>query len=290
MIYIFLLHISQLQRKRYLVSSAYKLFILIVLFSSQLLSIAAFNLVNCVWVGSKEYLRVDAKVECYQTWQWMVYSYILFFNIPFCLILFLGSGMLRLGLNSERTFLLGLLFPGPFLIYISFILYKKRKCIASGFCHTRTTDAILSEVWYGYKPFFSYHYLSWGGIIHLRRLALVIFSTLISSPHIKILCLTGVIIIALVIHVKFHPYSDHTANACAIICLYATMFCGILNIGWATLLYSGIWFDYGIGREIAQGLATVEMCLIEMVPLGIISYCCLQILWDTTCRQCMSRF
>ncbi len=70
---------------------------------------------------------------------------------------------------------------------------------------------------------------------------------------------------------------------------HCTLFGGMLNFGWATFLYSGSGFDYGIAWEIAQLLATLEMCLIDMVPLGLISFCCLKTLWDRTCRQSLNR-
>ena len=57
------------------------------------------------------------------------------------------------------------------------------------------------------------------------------------------------------------------------------MIVGMINFGWATVLYSGGEFDYGIAREIAQIFATLEMALIEMVPLGVIAYCFTRILW-----------
>ena len=277
---ILILRISKLklQTRRYLRSSAYRLFLLVVLFSHQQLSILAFNLINCVWLGSGEYLKIDTTIECYQIWQWIVYIYILFLNIPFSLMLFLGPGILSLGLISEKTFLLGLLFPGPILIYISVILYKNKNHIAHSFCNTLTTDAILGEIWYGYQPFFSYRYLCWGGIIYLRRLVLVIISTFIASPDIKVTCMILVLTIAIIVHVKFHPYSDRTANACANLSLSAMLIVAIINFSWATLLYAGSGFDYGVAQHIGQGMATLEMGLVEMVPVGIILFCCTQFL------------
>ena len=57
------------------------------------------------------------------------------------------------------------------------------------------------------------------------------------------------------------------------------MIVGIFNFGWATLLYSGSGFEYGIAREIAELFVTIEMCLIEMVPLGVLLVCCVRSLW-----------
>ncbi len=281
-VFVFLIKISRLesQKTNRLMSSAYKVFLLIVLLSSQQLSTSSLNLINCVSLGSSgKYLRVDTTVECYQRWQWITYAYASFFIFPFWLTLFVGPGVLRFGLISLRTFLIGLLFPGPFLIYISVILYKNRKRVISGFSHNIMTDAILDEVWYSYKPLFGYRFLCWGGLVELRRLALVVLATLIPQPFVKVLCMILVTSVAFFAHLKFHPYLDRTANACANVSLCATMIVGILNFGWATLLYSGSGLNYGIAQEIAQSLATVEMCLIQIVPLGVILFCCVQSLW-----------
>ena len=272
------------QIKSRLMSSAYTIFLLIVLFSSQQLSTSALNLVNCVDLGSGEYLKIDTTVKCYEWWQWITFAYILLFIFPLWLALFIGSGLLRAGIISVRTFLLGMLFPGPFLLYTMVVIYKERRNETKATCQTITADAILGEVWYSYKPFFSYRYLCWGGLVELRRLTLVIFATLIPKPFAKITCMTLIVIISLCIHIRFHPYSDRTANASANVSLLATVLVGMLNFGWASLLYTGSGFDYGFAHTIGQGFATLEAALAEMVPLGIFLFCCGLTLWVNLSR------
>ena len=241
---------------------------------------SSLNLVNCVSLGSNEYLKIDTTVKCYQIWQWAVYAYIILFIVPFWMTLLLGPGVLRFGLISIESFILGILFPAPFLVYICTVLYKERKYKCTHLCHTITTDGILDEVWYSYKPFSSYHYLCWGGLVELRRLTLVIFATLISEPVAKVTLMTLVIYLAFLAHLKFHPYLDNTANACANISLCATLIVGMINFGWATLLYIGSGFQYGNAWEKAQSIATIEMGLVEMVPVGVVLFCCGKILWS----------
>ena len=71
-----------------LMSSLYTVLLLIVLFSSQLLSTLALNFINCEWLGSGKYLYIDTTVECYQPWQFFVYCYIGIFII--CIVLYLA--------------------------------------------------------------------------------------------------------------------------------------------------------------------------------------------------------
>ncbi len=275
---------KQIQNR--LLSSAHTVLLEIVLFSSQQLSTSALSLVKCVWLGSGDYLRIDSTVECYQFWQWFVFGFILLFIFPFWLTLFIGPGLLRFGVITLTTFELGLLFPGPFLFFSLWLLYRHRNRYIQASCPNMTTSAVLKEVWYNFKPFFSNSYLCWGGIIELRRLALVICATLIATPFARITCMIAVIIIAFAIHFKFHPYEDHTANACANISLFATLVVGMLNFGWASFLYSGSNFDYGNARNIGQGLITLEMVLVQVIPIGIILFCAGQFLFVNLANTC----
>ncbi len=267
------------QIKSRLMSSAYHVFLLILLFSSQTLSTSALNLVTCVDLATGSFLRIDTTVECYDIRQWVTFAYILLFIFPLWLALLIGSGLLRTGVISVRTFLIGMFFPGPFVLYSAVVIYRERKKEAKAHCLNITADAILRELYYSYKPFFSYRYLCWGGVVELRRLALVIFASLIPAPIARVMCMTLVVIIAFGVHAKFHPYSDGTANASANLSLAATVIVGMINFGWATLLYAGSGFEYGIAWTIGKGLATLETALAELVPLGIIVFCCLQTIW-----------
>ncbi len=149
------------QIKIHLMSSGYQVFILMAILNSQQLSLSAFNLVNCIWLGSGEYLRIDTTVKCYQIWQWISFAYILLFILPFWLALFLGPGLLKSGKISVRMFIFGVLFPGPFIIYVLAMLYKQKKISDKAFCHSNTAIIILNDVWYSYKPFHSLSFLCW---------------------------------------------------------------------------------------------------------------------------------
>ncbi len=277
---VLILNLTNLRKQLYnrLIATASTVFLLIIMFSSQKLSTSALTLVKCEWLGSGNYLLIDSTVKCYTVWQWAVFLYLTVFILPFWASLFLAPGLLQHRCISNRSFLLGLLFPGPFVVYSITLLYKKKGQPVRASCHNLTTTAALNEVWYSFKPFFGYDYLCWGGLVELRRLALVICATLIATPILRIIPMILVTIIAYSIHFKYHPYLDRTANACANVSLFATLLVGILNFGWATLLYSGSGFEYGDALKIGENLVAVEQLLTQGVVVGIISICMIQFL------------
>ena len=254
-------------------SSAYTVFLLIVLFSSQRLSTYALTLINCKWLGIGNYLYIDTTVRCYQPWQIFDYCYIGLFILPFWLTVFLGPGLLAHGKITVRAFLFGLLFPTPFVLYSILLIWKERKKDVHVSCNDITTSAVLNEVWDSFNPFPSSQYLCWGGIVEIRRLSLVFCATLIASSIVSTLCMITVVLLAFAIHVRFHPYADWVANSCANISLGAQVLVGIINFGWAIFQYSGSNFDYGDLEIIGQNLITLENVLIQLFPLGAIVFC-----------------
>ncbi len=273
--YIIIIRVARLRPKlqNRLMTSAYTVFLLTFLFSSQRLSSYALNFISCEDLGSSRYLFIDTTVECYQPWQLLAYCYIGLFILPFWLVLLLGPGLLHYGVITVRSFLLGLMFPGPFVVYWIWLVLKAKKKPLTQSCHRMTTTAVLDEVWSSFTLFPSSNYFCWGGIVELRRLALVFSATLISSNIDRLICMTVVVLSALVIHVRFHPYHDRVANACANLSLCAVIMVGILNFGWATFLYSESSFDIGDASKIGETLITFENILIEIFPLSVVVFC-----------------
>ncbi len=270
-----LIRVGQVIRDR-IMSTALTTFLLIVLFSSQQLSTTAFSLVKCIWLGEGSYLFIDATVKCYQAWQIGVFVYLTIFVIPFWLSIFVGPGLLRHELIGLNTFLAGLLFPAPFLIYSFYLIRKHSRENAPSLCPNKTSSALLKEVWYSFKPFFNFHYFSWGGIVELRRLCLVICATLIATPIARITLMLGVILAAFMIHMKFNPYMDRTANFLCNISLLATVMVGIINFGWATIVYTESGFQSGDASVIGLGFVVMETALVQWLPVVMVIFCCLQ--------------
>ena len=259
--------------KHRLMSSAYTVFLLIVIFSSQRLTSYALSFIKCEWLGTGDYLYIDTTVKCYQPWQACVFCYIGLFIFPLWLTLFLGPGLLATGRITVKIFLLGLMFPGPFVMYCLWVHYKERKTPVPLTCPNLTTTAVLHEVYYSFAPFPSESYLCWGGIVEFRRLALVFLAILITDRIIRLMCMIVVVVLAFAVHVKFHPYADQIANTCANLSLFATIMVGIINFGWATIRYVESNLDQGDAIIIGRHLFTFETALIQLFPVGIVLFC-----------------
>ncbi len=256
-----------------LMSSAYTVFLLVVLFSSQLMSSYSLNFISCERFGSEDYLIIDTTVKCYQIWQFFVFCYIGLFILPFWVTLFLGPGLLASGMISIRVFLLGLLFPAPFVVYSICLVWKERKNEISPSCHDLTTAVVLNEVWDSFTPFPSSSYLCWGGIVEIRRLIIVFCASLIDSSVSRLLCIITIVTLSLVTHIRFRPYADSVANACANISLGVQVMVGIVNFSWATFQYTGSDFSYGDANIIGKNLVTFETVLIQVFPIGAVVFC-----------------
>ncbi len=256
-----------------LMSSACRVFLLVFLFSSQRLCAYALNFISCEDLGPARYLYIDTTIKCYQSWQILVFGYICLFILPFWLVLFLGPGLLEYGKITVRSFLLGLMFPGPFVVYYIWLIFTDRKQPLHQSCHQQTSIAVLNEVSSSFNPFPFSNYFCWGGLVEIRRLALVTCATLISLHIHRLICMIIVILLALIVHVRFHPYSDRIANACANLSLFALVLVGIVNICLSAVDFSGGDFEYGDAPEIIQILVTLEDILIDVFPVSVVVFC-----------------
>ncbi len=259
--------------KNRLMSSACRVFLLTFLFSSQRLCSYALNFISCEDLGPARHLFIDTTIECYQLWQIFVFCYICLFIIPFWLVLFLGPGLLEYGMVTVRIFLLGLMFPGPFVIYYIWLIYKGVRTPLIQSCHQQTSTAVINEVWSSFNPFPSSRFLCWGGVVELRRLALVFCATLISLHLDRLICMIVVVLLSFAVHVRYHPYSDHIANTCANISLCAMIMVGVVNIYSAAVDSSGGSFSYGDAEEIGKILVTFENILVDVFPASVVVFC-----------------
>ncbi len=259
--------------KSRLMSSACRVFLLTFLFSSQRLSSYALNFIVCEDLGPARYLFLDTTIECYQSRQILVFWYIGLFILPFWLVLFLGPGLLEYGKINVRSFILGLMFPGPFVIYYIWLVVKAKRRDPLQTCHQLTKTAVVNEVWSSFAPFPSSNYLCWGGIVELRRLALVFCATLISLHMYRLICMIVVVILAFAVHVRYHPYSDRIANTCANMSLCAMILVGMVNVWPAASDDTGGSFSYGDADEIGKVLVTVENILVDLWPASVVVFC-----------------
>ncbi len=92
-------------------------FLIVAMLSYQNVTKAALQMVKCVDVYDTV-LLIDSNVKCYEWWQYLIWLYIALCSIPFPIYLIFGPHSLKSGLISLREFLMGLVFPGPILIWL----------------------------------------------------------------------------------------------------------------------------------------------------------------------------
>ena len=109
----------------------------------------SFTLLSCVPVGSVKRLFIEGDIVCYQWWQYLITTFIIFFVVPFIFALAWASVKLHGDAISVKQFLLAMVFPLPQLF-----------CLCSGsippFC-SQTLPFFQSKqsgdhfcVWFGF--------------------------------------------------------------------------------------------------------------------------------------------
>ena len=121
-----------------------KAFLLGVLFSYQNLVMGAFTLVRCVDVANITVLHIQGDIQCYNWWQYIVMCCIIFFVIPFFLIVSFFPYYIKDKLMSVKTFIVSCLIPGPFIMYHVIINIGKK--INSLYTRKLLTETIPIEI------------------------------------------------------------------------------------------------------------------------------------------------
>lgn len=106
-------------KKRNLVSG----FITMQLLIFQKLSALGVQYVNCYEINRTSYLHMDATYKCNQEGHMVVFLgwlFLVFCVMSFCIFIAVGCSFLKNGVISLGTFLWGMAFPGPVLIYSVF--------------------------------------------------------------------------------------------------------------------------------------------------------------------------
>jgi hypothetical protein len=82
------------------------------------------SLLQCVPVDDTHVLFLDGNIRCYQTFQYVLISYIISSTLPFCLVPVLGSYLLKLDRIGVEQFCAACIFPLPFFCFWMYLLLK----------------------------------------------------------------------------------------------------------------------------------------------------------------------
>ncbi len=195
---------------------------------------ATFLLLTCVEIGEHFYWKYDANIECFSSWQHGVIAYATVYTVPFSLGTMVGIRLLQKRLIGHRQFMLGCLFPLPFLLFwaIFYGVIKKATSnvkITLGIFAKSSKNLFLNpdpvstiekheniddkskrilETFQG--PYRNEH-TSWEGIIELRKL---LFNTyyLIENNIYRLVCCTITAVVILMHHNFARPFHNKNSN------------------------------------------------------------------------------
>lgn len=208
-------------------------FVLALLFTYQKLAATTFTLLKCVPIGNESVLFIEGKIQCYQVWQYGVMAYTATCLTPFCLVLWLGPGLLRDGLISLPQFFCATMFPLPFLTYwVGLRLWLKGQRPSNPPELSQEAQGVLGIL---QGPFKNTESKLWGstcgqGLLIARRLVLVILHTFVNDPLIRMLCMMLVCFIVLLHHVHVLPFKDIRGNIAGTASASALLIVGGINL------------------------------------------------------------
>ncbi len=168
-------------------------FVLCLLFTYQKLATTSFTLLNCVPVGDESVLFVEGTTTCYEVWQYGIMAYTGSCIVPFFMALLIGPGLLKDGLIKLPQFFLGCICPLPFLIYWLGLRLKQRG-IRPNTDSVELSSEATAVIAILQGPFKETETFLLGptcgqGILIGRRLVLVIITTFVTDPLIRMLLL-----------------------------------------------------------------------------------------------------
>ena len=237
------------------------------------------RLLRCVPYKNKtKLLFIDGTMHCYQIFQYVLLGYGLISVLPFCMVPFLGSYVLKLGLISVTQFFLGCLLPLPFCCYWLLLLLRNRADVNE--YHMPHESAIhrnrLAILHVLSGPFrkheavacFPHSRLAWESVLILRRLVLILIFAFVYDRRWRTLSALIACVLILVIHLHVRPFRKRWENFLETASLTTLVaFCGFTLV---KALYRGE--DYSslyTNSTFMYSLNIIESTLI-IAPLAVI--------------------
>ena len=192
----------------------------IVKYSYSGLAGATFLLLTCVQIGDNLYWKYDANIECFSTWQHAVIIFATVYTVPFSLSTIVGVKLLQRQLIGYRQFMLGCLFPLPFLLFWILIYGIRRRPISTIELNLKGVKPNSSQhkieesskrILESFQGPYTNGYSSWEGVIELRKL---LFNTyyLIENNIYRLGCCTITAVIILMHHNFARPFNNKNSN------------------------------------------------------------------------------
>ena len=214
------------------------------------LATVSISLIRCVFVAGKNRWLYDGNITCYQWWQYLSFTFIAVFVIPFIFVLALVSFKLYHDQITVGQFILAILFPLPFLM-----LWLLRLACLSAVAHVeenQNVNALKKMLLAPYRQPNGARQvgaLYWQSVLIARRFILVLIFCIITEPSIRLFSLTLACVFVFGCHLKVKPFENSLANNVESLSLLALVILGLIN------LFKSVFF--GSERNIKGSLVTV---------------------------------
>jgi hypothetical protein len=236
------------------------------------------TLLHCVPYKNTHILFIDGTMKCYQSFQYALLGYTIISVLPFCMVPFLGSYVLNLGLISVTQFCLGCLLPFPFCCYWLRLLMRNRAAVNRQYNLGQNTISknrlailhVLSGPFRSHKAVacFPRSRLAWEGVLILRRLVLILIFAFIHDGRWRTLAALVACVLILVTHLCVKPFRKRWENYLETASLTTlVIFCGFTLV---KVLYRGE--DYSslhTNSTFMHSVNTIESAL-KILPLAVI--------------------
>ncbi len=257
-----------------------------VLFSFQSVVSTMLKLIQCISLGGKNVLLIDANNECFTAWQIGICVYLATCFIPFTLYMTLCPVMLRSNRISSGEFLIGCLVPIP--VALVALLRKNRK-ESETTQSSRTLYNLLQGPYKDleYRPFGCKRplYICWGGLYLVRRLLLVLLQLFVQNVLVRLTVMTFLSLASLFHHMMVWPCKEHKANVSSFISALALVVICFTNAIKAAFEVAE-YIPNGLNADIMRAVHLVEDLLILWIPVAGIILILLVLLQRIVSRVC----
>ena len=248
----------------------------------------AMRLLDCVQIQHVPRWYYNAEITCLQWWQKASIAAILLYLFPFIFTLLLGSLRLHRQQMSGKLFLLGCVFPLPFLLYASAVYLKATvarpptsqamtsmsssddveedkkpsprdieesvlEVLSRPFCNQNQTDQAPSKVY-------------WESILIGRRFILILIASFVAHAFLRSVCLAVLCLAFLLHHLSQNPFVKFHANLAETVSLATLVVIAILNVGVASYYSAGI-EAHGLEHKYVYGFLLAEAVLLGFIPV-----------------------
>ena len=251
------------------------------------------SLIRCVFVANSSRWFYNGNITCYQWWQYVSFTFIAIFVIPFIFVLTLASLKLHHGKITVRQFLLAIIFPLPFLM-----LWLLRFACSSAVANVEVNQNInaLKEMllapYRQPKEASKQGALYWQSVLIARRLILILIFCIVPEPSIRLFCMTIVCVIVLCFHLKLRPFQNLLANNLESLSLFFLIILGLINLFKSVFVGSeqNIKGSLVTVLKVFQWLETVMLGLFPAVLLLLLSFAVISFSFRVLIVLCKSIF